>query len=343
MTKLLEARHATRLFGGGYFDRTSTLALDDFSLAIDSDRPSIIAVVGESGSGKTTLARLLLGLTSPTQGQILYKGQELQTMSRADWHAFRRDVQVIFQDPYGVYNPFYRIDHVLTTPIAKFGLATSRAEARASIDGVLRAVGLRPEETLGRFAHQLSGGQRQRIMVARALLLRPRVILADEPVSMVDASLRATILASLRTMNRDLGISIVYITHDLATAYQISDNIVVLYRGAVVEAGDVELVVKQPRHPYTQLLMSSIPLASAERTWTTESGTPPVGLQATGSAGCTFADRCPHATSPCLQSAPPLFHTERYRAVACYLYHSAPALAMAEMGKAFTTPANLAC
>src|SRR5207247_7966172 len=205
---------------------------------------------------------------------------------------FRRDVQVIFQDPYEVYNPFYRVDHVLTTPVAKFGLASSRAAARALIEDVLRAVGLRPEETLGRFPHQLSGGQRQRVMVARSLLLRPRLILADEPVSMVDASLRATILGALHTMHLEHGISIIYITHDLATAYQISDNIVVLYRGAVVEAGAVELVVKQPSHPYTQLLMASIPLASAERTWTTENGPVTVGLQGGGGAGREFADRC---------------------------------------------------
>jgi len=324
MTALLEARHATRLFDGGYFDRTSTLALDDFSLVIDGDRPSIVAVVGESGSGKTTLARLLLGLTSPTRGQILYKGQELQTMSSAMRRAFRRDVQVIFQDPYGVYNPFYKIDHVLTTPIAKFGLAKSRAEARASIDGVLRSVGLRPEETLGRFAHQLSGGQRQRIMVARALLLRPRVILADEPVSMVDASLRATILASLRTMNRDLGISIVYITHDLATAYQISDTIVVLYRGSVVEIGDVELVVKRPQHPYTQLLLSSIPMASPERTWMTGKQSASVATTETIDRGCKFAERCPSVVASCRDAAPSLFQTDRDRTVACYLYRDAP-------------------
>src|SRR5262245_3327469 len=270
MTTLLEARRVTKIFGGGLFDRTSTLALEDFSLAIDDDRPSITAVVGESGSGKTTLGRLLLGLTVPTRGEVLYKGRHLQMMSRAEWRAFRRDVQVIFQDPYEVYNPFYRVDHVLTTPVAKFNLAGSRSEARALIEDVLRAVGLRPEETLGRFPHQLSGGQRQRVMVARALLLKPRLILADEPVSMVDASLRATILGSLRTINAERGISIVYITHDLATAYQISDRIIVLYRGAVAEAGDVEVVVKRPRHPYTQLLLSSIPLASAERTWLTE-------------------------------------------------------------------------
>jgi oligopeptide/dipeptide ABC transporter ATP-binding protein len=315
MTPLLEARHVTKIFGGGILDRYSTVALEDFSLAIDSERPSIIAVVREGGSGKTTLARLLLGLATPTRGQVLYQGLELQTMSHADWRAFRRDVQVIFQDPYEVYNPFYRVDHVLTTPVSRFKLASSKAAARALIEGALQALGLRPEETLGRFPHQLSGGQRQRVMVARALLLRPRLILADEPVSMVDASLRATILGSLRTMYLERGISIIYITHDLATAYQISDNIVVLYRGSVAEAGDVELVVKQPQHPYTQLLMSSIPWASAERTWTTGTGKGTAGIMATDSVGCKFADRCSFATATCLQAMPPLFHTDRCRAV----------------------------
>jgi oligopeptide/dipeptide ABC transporter ATP-binding protein len=338
MTPLLEARHVTKIFGGDILDRHSTVALQDFSLAIDSERPSIIAVVGESGSGKTTLARLLLGLATPTRGQVLYQGLELQTMSRGDWRAFRRDVQVIFQDPYEVYNPFYRVDHVLTTPVSRFKLASSKVAARALIEGALQAVGLRPEETLGRFPHQLSGGQRQRVMVARALLLRPRLILADEPVSMVDASLRATILGSLRTMHLERGISIIYITHDLATAYQISDNIVVLYRGSVAEAGDVELVVKQPQHPYTQLLISSIPLASAERTWTTDIGRGIAGIMATDSVGCKFADRCSFATATCLQAMPPLFHTDRCRAVSCYLYHSAAVLAGEEMGKAFRTP-----
>lgn len=340
MPALLEARHVTKLFGGGLLDRHSTVALADFSLALDSAQPSITAVVGESGSGKTTLARLLLGLVTPTRGQVLYQGQDLQKMSPAAWRAFRRDVQVIFQDPYEVYNPFYRVDHVLATPVVKFNLASSRAAARALIEDTLQAVGLRPEETLGRFPHQLSGGQRQRVMVARALLVKPRLILADEPVSMVDASLRATILGALRTMHVERGISFIYITHDLATAYQISDNIVVLYRGTVVEAGDVELVVKQPQHPYTQLLIASIPLASPERTWTTESRTGPAGFQAARSAGCTFADRCPSATAPCLQAAPPLFHTQRYRAAACYLHQSAPVLAVADIGKVFTVPAR---
>src|SRR5262245_57637637 len=194
MTALLEARAVTKIFGGHLLDGHATVALADFSLAVEGDRPSITAVVGESGSGKTTLGRLLLGLLRPTRGQVLYEGRNLEAMSRASWRAFRRDVQVIFQDPYEVYNPFYRVDHVLTVPVAKFRLAASKAEARALIERVLEQVGLRPEETLGRFPHQLSGGQRQRVMVARAHLLQPRLIVADEPVSMVDASLRATIL-----------------------------------------------------------------------------------------------------------------------------------------------------
>jgi peptide/nickel transport system ATP-binding protein len=339
MTTLLEARYLTKVFGGGVFDRRTTVALENFSIAIDSDRPSITAVVGESGSGKTTLARLLLGLVTPTRGQVLYQGRDLKTMGAPERKAFRHDVQVIFQDPYEVYNPFYRVDHVLVTPVAKFKLAATKAAARAVIEDALRAVGLRPEETLGRFPHQLSGGQRQRVMVARALLLKPRVILADEPVSMVDASMRATILASLRTMTVERGISIIYITHDLATAYQISDNIVVLYRGSVAEAGDVEGVVKAPHHPYTRLLISSIPVASAERTWVGES--PPAAPNpAGGTGGCKFAERCPEAMPICRQARPPLFQVHPYRAVSCYLYQTAPALLPEEMVKAFVEPAT---
>src|SRR5262249_50961493 len=181
-------------------------------------------------------------------------------------------------------------------------------------------------------------GQRQRVMVARALLLKPRVILADEPVSMVDASLRATILASLRRMNAELGISIVYITHDLATAYQISDNIVVLYRGSVAEAGDVELVVKQPRHPYTQLLLSSIPQASAARTWMAEPTMAPPALPDATGVGCKFAARCPSVATRCREAAPPLFQTDRHRAVSCYLHEDAPPLASDAMVSAFALP-----
>ncbi len=229
-------------------------------------------------------------------------------------------MQAIFQDPYKVYNPFYRVDHVLTTPVRKFRLARSRGEARHLIEQALRATGLRPEEILGRYPHQLSGGQRQRVMVARALLLRPKLIVADEPVSMVDASLRATILGSLRKLHDDLGISILYITHDLATAYQVADSILVLYRAAVAESGNVERVVKDPRHPYTQLLISSIPRVSTARNWPAER--PPAIRGAVVDRGCKFADRCPVALPRCLDAPPPLRPLEPDRSVACVRVHA---------------------
>lgn len=267
MTPLLEAQNVTKIFGGGLGSREQTVALKDFSLAIDAEQPTIIAVVGESGSGKTTMGRILLGLEQPTHGEVLFRGKNLHQLSRDESRRFRKEIQAIFQDPFGVFNSFYKVDHVLEMAVAKFGLAQDRQQARTLMEQALRAVGLRPDDTLGRYPNQLSGGQRQRIMVARALLLRPTVIIADEPVSMIDASLRVSVLKNLLQLKQDFGISIVYITHDLTTAYQISDSIIVLYRGEVVEQGDVELV-KAPRHAYTKLLISSIPMPDPDHPWT---------------------------------------------------------------------------
>jgi peptide/nickel transport system ATP-binding protein len=328
MTALVELRDVTKAFAGGVLGRDRKIALERFSFTINSDRPRITAVVGESGSGKTTLARLLLGLIRPTEGEVLFKGRNLHALSAAERWDFRQHVQAVFQDPYEVYNPFYRVDHVLTTPVRKFRLAPSAAEEHALVEDALRAVGLQPGEILGRYPHQLSGGQRQRIMVARALLLRPKLIVADEPVSMVDASLRATILGSLRKLHEELGISIIYITHDLATAYQVADTILVLYRAAVAEAGDVELVVKSPQHPYTQLLIGSIPRVSTVRDWATET---PQAERDIAATGCRFADRCPMAMERCLTETPPLFRTASRRAAACFLHESAPALPATEI------------
>ncbi len=265
---LIELRQVWKIFRmGGLIHHREIVALRDFSIAIDASRPTVIAIVGESGSGKSTMANILLGLETPTRGHALYKGKDLWRCSRAEWRAFRRDVQAIFQDPFGVFNPFYPVDHALAMPIAKFRLARTRDEARQIMEEALRAVGLKPEETLGRYPHQLSGGQRQRTMVARTLILRPKVIVADEPVSMIDASLRVTVLANLLQLKQHYGISLVYITHDLATAFQLSDRIIVLHRGRVVEDGDPEQIVKHPQHPYTQLLVSSIPRPDPEHPW----------------------------------------------------------------------------
>ncbi len=270
MSTLLELRNVSKVYGASsLFKKNVTPALKDMSLTIEEGEPSVLAVVGESGSGKTTLANLLMGFIGPTSGSVLYRGNDLTKLSRAQRKEFRREVQAVFQDPFAVYNPFYKVDHVLEVPIAKFKLAKSKDEARQMMEGALSAVGLRPDETLGRYPHQLSGGQRQRIVMARALMLKPKFLIADEPVSMVDASLRATILESLRNLNQNLRIPVVYITHDLATAYHVSDKIIVLYRGEQVEYGDVETVIKHPKHEYTRLLIDSIPWPDPDRHWGT--------------------------------------------------------------------------
>ena len=206
-------------------------------------------------------------------------------------------------------------------PIKRFKLAKNKTDARNRMEEALTAVGLRPEDILGRFPHQLSGGQRQRINVARALLLKPRLLIADEPVSMVDASLRANILETLRNLQRDHGVAIIYITHDLTTAYHIAKSIIVLYRGAVMEAGDVDQVIKSPQHPYTQLLVDSIPWPNLDQRW----GETPIMAREAGGAntGCPFRTRCPMAMDVC-QTRPPLFQVRPTQAAACYLHDKQP-------------------
>jgi peptide/nickel transport system ATP-binding protein len=333
---LLELRTVSKVYGGGFLKkREAVVALDGLSFSLADTRPSITAIAGESGSGKTTLAHLLLGHITPSSGQVLYRGQDVASMGSRERLQFRREVQPIFQDPFAAFNPFYRIDHVLTMPIKRFKLADNGRSAQSLIEEALEMVGLRPSDTLGRFPHQLSGGQRQRIMVARALLCRPRVILADEPVSMVDASLRATILASLQRLNRELGISVIYITHDLTTAYQICDNILVLYRGAVAEAGGVEQVIQAPKHPYTKLLVSSIPVPDRRRRWTgedlpeTDSPAPRV------SHGCQFAPRCPSVMDGCWQHRPAFYRTDEHRVASCFLYQDSPILETPDVAEVF--------
>ena len=318
MTPILEVKNVLKVYGSGLLGKDATVAADDVSLVIADSPPTITAVAGESGSGKTTLSLLMMGQIAPTTGQVFYRGKDLTRMSREERKQLRREVQPIFQDPFSAYNPFYRVDHVLQMPIKHFNLAGSKDEANALINNALELVGLRPAETLGRFPHQLSGGQRQRLMVARALLCRPKLIMADEPVSMVDASLRATILASLRKLNRELGISIIYITHDLTTAFQIAESIAVMYAGNVVESGTVDQVIRNPKHPYTQLLIDSIPLPDKRKRW---GGQVKDNVTTSRkSSGCRFAPRCPAAMDKCWTSKPPFFTPDESRSVACYLY-----------------------
>lgn len=334
-TPFLELRNVSKVFGGGFFSRKKTVALDNLSLVIDTETPGVKAIAGESGSGKSTLGLMLMGFLSPTSGQVLYRGKDVSQLSGAEQMSFRREIQAIFQDPFSVYNPFYPVDHVLNVPIRKFHLASNSTDARKLMEDSLSRVGLQPEETLGRYPHQLSGGQRQRIMVARALLLKPKLIIADEPVSMVDASLRATILETLRSLNRDFGISILYITHDLTTAYHISSDILVLYRGSVAEIGAVEHVIKDPQHPYTQLLVDSIPWPDLNHTWGQNQVVLPSRAAVTSGSGCKFADRCPHVMDACRGQEPPHYQLNEKRAAACFLHKDAPQIGSTELQRMF--------
>jgi oligopeptide/dipeptide ABC transporter ATP-binding protein len=326
MADLLEFRNVSKIYSRGLLSRVSTTALDNISLRLDAEHPTIMTVAGESGSGKTTLAMLLLGFIAPTSGQILYKGRDIHTLRGEDQMKFRREVQAVFQDPFAVFNPFYTVDHLLSVPIDRFKLAKSKSEAKDKMVEALTAVGLRPGDVLGRFPHQLSGGQRQRINVARALMLRPKLLVADEPVSMVDASLRANILETLRGLQKNYGVSIIYITHDLTTAFHVTNSIVVLYRGSVMEAGDVDTVIKSPQHPYTKLLIDSIPWPDINKRWgETEIKAREMELTEQG-VGCRFYSRCPFAMDKCKQD-PPLFQLKRYQAASCYLLEGNPLIA----------------
>lgn len=333
MTDLLELKNITKTYSRGLLSRVSTTALDNVSLKIETEQPTIMTVAGESGSGKTTLAMLLLGFVEPTSGQILYKGKDIHTLRGEERMTFRREVQAVFQDPFAVFNPFYTVDHLLSVPIQRFKLAKSKTEARDIMYDSLSAVGLRPGDVLGRFPHQLSGGQRQRINVARALVLRPKLLVADEPVSMVDASLRANILETLRGLQKNHGVSIIYITHDLTTAYHIANSIIVLYRGNVMEAGNVDNVIKSPQHPYTRLLIDSIPWPDLSRKWgETEIKVRESDISDHPSVGCRFSSRCPKVMEKC-KHTPPLFRISEHQAASCFLYEQHPAIAPEQLSE----------
>jgi peptide/nickel transport system ATP-binding protein len=325
MTGRLEAIGLGMTYRAGLMGRSGKTALAEAEISIGGARPEIVAVVGESGCGKTTLTRLLLGFQRPTAGHVAYDGVDIARMDAARRRAFRREVQAVFQDPFETFNPFYRVDHALFTPLARFGIARRRTTALPLVESALAMVGLRPGETLGRYPHQLSGGQRQRIMIARAVLLRPKILLADEPVSMVDASLRATILQSLLRLKDEAGISLVYVTHDLTTAYQIADSIVVLYAGRIVERGPAEAVIRNPRHPYTRLLIDAIPSPDPDRDWGLDRIAPATADDASApaaGAGCSFAPRCAWRRAACDAAMPPLRDIGTDRELRCI--HDAP-------------------
>lgn len=267
---LLTIEHATKIYpvsSGFLGEKKEVRALNDFSIVIEEKPASITTIAGESGSGKTTIANLVLGFTSITSGKIKFLGKDLSEMSTPELFNYRKNVQAVFQDPFGVYNPFYKISHIFELVIKHFKLAANKNDAKNLIEESLGVVGLKGDDVLDKFPHQLSGGQRQRMMMARAYMIKPRIIVADEPVSMVDASLRAGIIDVMLKMRDEDNINFLYITHDLATAYQIGNQIYILYKGNVVQSGDTVDVINNPTHPYVQLLVDSVPPPFFDENW----------------------------------------------------------------------------
>lgn len=321
---LLEIRKATKIYGGGFLSTGPiTVALQDFDLTIESSPATITTIAGESGSGKSTLANLVLGFTTLTSGQIFFNGVDTTIFDRQQSLVYRRQVQAIFQDPYAVYNPFYRVKHIFDMIINNFKMSSSKEESRALIEDALNVVGMRGEEVLEKYPHQLSGGQRQRMMVARAFLLKPSLIVADEPVSMVDASLRAMILDIMQRLRDEHGISFLYITHDLSTAYQIGDEIYMLYQGAIAEKGHTLDVIEEPKHPYVQLLIDSIPVPDPSVRWgsNTVLTIDDEEMRVNADSGCRFYPRCQHRMDNCLTNRPLLLSVGKGgHEASCFLY-----------------------
>ncbi len=305
-TSLLDVRHLTKHFPVGTFFKSKQVhAVQDVSFTLE--RGQVVAVVGESGSGKSTTIRLIARLMPVTGGEILYNGVNvLAAEPRQASLAYRRKVQMIFQDPFSSLNSVHTIEHHLARPLILHKMAHSAQELQGRVHQLLSSVGLNPAADIARrYPHQLSGGQRQRVAIARALAVEPEVILADEPISMLDVSIRIGVLNLIAQLKEERGIAYVYITHDLASARYIGDKIMVMYAGHMVEGGDSEEVMGHPAHPYTQLLLSAVPDPRAglrTRKEIQARGEPPVLIDPP--PGCPFAARCPNVMPVCRQVMP---------------------------------------
>lgn len=301
MEKLLEVDHLTKVFTlGSMISRTRITAVDNVSFHVG--RAEIFALAGESGCGKTTAARLILGFEEPTSGTILHKGRRPARNEKV-W--FTEDIQAIFQDPFATFNPLRTVDQYFFETVQNYKLAESKEEAIALIDKTLKAVGLSYEAFSGKYPGEFSGGQLQRGSIARALLTNPSLLMADEPVSMVDASLRMSVVNLFKELREELGMSVLYITHDLALAYYVSERIGIMFRGQIVELGPVEQVLMEPKHPYTRLLRESIPEADPKKRWTGTIALSGLEHEEYLREGCRFAGRCPLATDKCMHQVPP--------------------------------------
>jgi peptide/nickel transport system ATP-binding protein len=302
MDKLLEVDHLTKVFTlGTMISRVRITAVDDVSFFIQP--AEIFALAGESGCGKTTTARIILGFEKATSGEVIHKGKRKVTRKvQKVW--FSEGIQAIFQDPFSTFNPLRIVDRYFFDTLKHYKLAKRNEEAIKLIDQKLKAVGLSYEEVAGRYPSEFSGGQLQRISIARALLTDPILMIADEPVSMVDASLRMSIVNLFKKLRDEFGVSVLYITHDLATAYYVSDRIAIMFRGNIVEIGPVEQVLMNPRHPYTRLLRESIPEVDPGLRWKETITLTDIEREEYLRKGCKFAGRCPRVMDICKEVMP---------------------------------------
>src|SRR5436305_4433239 len=313
---LLRAQGLTRHFRlGGMFAKQVLHAVDEFDLTIHERE--IVALVGESGSGKSTVARLLARVYRPTRGEIYYRGRPIHNLrSRRALFWYRGEVAIVFQDPFSAFSPVFRISHGVMRNLALHRPELKRQEREQEAERVFESVGLNPK-MLHRFAYQMSGGERQRVGFAQALTVQLKLILADEPVSMLDVSIRAGVLNMMAGLRDQEGVSMLYITHDIASARYVADRILVMYAGHIVEAGPTETVLRDPKHPYTQLLLSAVAdPREKDDSISADTGEPPRVINPT--EGCRFRWRCPLAIERCAQVTPrllPLVSTH----VACHV------------------------
>ena len=317
---LLRTEGLTRHFRVGKLLSGQTLhAVDDVGFEIG--KGEIVALVGESGSGKSTIARLLARVYRPTRGEVYFEGRPVSRLRRRRQRlAYSSDVPMVFQDPYSSINPAYRISHAIRRGIRLHRRDLARGKRGEETERVLGSVGLVPPRTMtGKFPHELSGGQRQRVGFAQALAFRPKLIIADEPVSMLDVSIRIGVLNLMTELRRREGVSFLYITHDVASARYIADRVLVMYAGHLVEEGPTEDVIQRPKHPYTQLLLSAVPdprapLGVADAA---DVGEPPKVINP--SEGCRFRNRCPFRIATCDTVTPELRPIGPGRRVACHV------------------------
>ncbi|MEM2195353.1 MAG: ABC transporter ATP-binding protein [Candidatus Methanomethylicia archaeon] len=306
----------------GFFSRTYVRAVDDISFEIK--RGEIFCLAGESGCGKTTTGRLLLRLIKPTSGKIFFEGEDLMKLKGNDLKNFRRKAQIIFQDPFESLNPREKVIDAITKPLEIHKIIKDKNDKIEYAHNLLRSVDLTPTEYfLEKYPHQLSGGQRQRVAIARAISLKPKFIVADEPVSMLDLSIRAGILRLLIDLKEKLKLTYLFITHDLGVAWHIADRIAIMYLGEIVELGSVKEVLSTPLHPYTQLLISSVP--NPRNPFTTNIDIEHFAQIEIPSAvnppsGCKFHNRCPKKVMKCTMERPILKEQAPNHFVSCHMY-----------------------